>query len=275
MEGLHFASAGQVSIAGALSVWSTACTGRKRRLRKSEMRSKRPTTLHLAQVFADREQGRRLAYMSEMSCRIQLEHPSQQENPVPAGRRHGPGSVFYFFPKKTSKNGNYFAVPDCFAALFWPGQVQMSEIWSNPFVPNWKKSCGSPHFTMWALFFLAFRKCITWPIVLTRRTATNQATVLSIFACKQQPQCTSCIFLLTPKWSVSIHVLILALSAQWGMALERASKCCGRRDQTYRGILSSKVTIRVVRPVTKCWSNGLPTWFAPTFATAFRFAFSK
>lgn len=129
---------------------------------------------HLAQVFADREQGRRLAYMSEMSCRINSSIPPSKRILYLQVDGMDQARCSIFSKKKHQKTETTSQSLTALRRFFLARPSSNVRDLVQPFVPNWKKSCGGPHFTMWALFFLAFRKCTTWPIVLTRRTATTK-----------------------------------------------------------------------------------------------------
>ena len=220
--GASFASAGQVSIAGALSVWSTACTGRKPRLRKSEMRSKRPTTLTLRKFLPTESRAgvwpTCLRWAAE-STRASLPARESCTCRLTAWTRLG----VQFFPKKHQKTETTSqSHTDCFAALFF-GQAKFKCPRFGPTLRSkleeklWRPTLhnvGIILFGLSELYYLA--DCVD------KKDSNNQATVLSILPANSSPM--HLMYLLVDPKLISIHVLILPLSAQWGMALERASE---------------------------------------------------
>lgn len=142
---------------------------------------------HLAQVFADREQGRRLAYMSEMSCRINSSIPPSRRILYLQVDGMDQARCSIFSQKKTPKNGNYFAVPDCFAALFF-GQAKFKCPRFGPTLRSkleeklWRPTLhnvGIILFGLSEMYYLA--DCVD------KKDSNNQATVLSILPANSSP----------------------------------------------------------------------------------------
>ena len=111
---------------------------------------------HLAQVFADREQGRRLSYMSEMSCRINSSIPPSKRILYLQvdGMDQAWCSICFQEKRHHKKRKLLRSLTMLCGAFFWPGQVQMSEIWSNPAFQTGRKAmeahssqCG--HHSFW------------------------------------------------------------------------------------------------------------------------------
>ena len=112
---------------------------------------------HLAQVFADREQGRRLSYMSEMSCRISSSIPPSKR--ILYLQVDGMDQAWCSNFSKTETINlavSHRMLCASFTTSFWPGQIQMSAIWSKPSFQTRRKAmeahssqCGHHSFWPW------------------------------------------------------------------------------------------------------------------------------
>ena len=135
---------------------------------------------HLSQIFADREVARRLACMSEMSCRVNSTIPPSKR--VLYLQADGMDQAWF----KVFKSRFKFSVDginllnDGIAnfelhSFLLPRPSSNAPGWAPLCDRSWKNGYGGPHYTMWGSLPLALLKCTIWLTAWTRRTATTNA----------------------------------------------------------------------------------------------------